>query len=823
MTNHDASPCLSQNASMIDNDVANSEACCDEQPSVPAHMNVRSYGSYAAAVAVNHDHDPHLQFSNTPFSHSSSMEFILIREVDADILEQGVEEKRGADLADFDDEGRRLEASESNVSLTELESEAIAREEELDLSSRSAERGSSDGLIIMGDSVDESRNDLSPSSSAASSIAAIAAPPLHHTSSRKYIISASSNNDNISMPAIAEDASCHIPHPSSSDNILQPQSHINDNIESVEPLESQSESNDYFLGATSPQSPPKPQIQIQDLEIDHEALARRIASGRAHHRSASFDRRMSESAQFAEAVGEELDSLLLKKIIEEDSSSDFDDDEIDEEGGANLILHEDEQAELLDYKDADGQHPPNQVDEQSAGEPSSEKIEPTCVSTDLAQMSLQSPQELPQLSTTSLETGAGSAPTTPAPSPCKANSMATHPRGPPVTTCFHPPCYVDWKFTFSRQHSSGSNLDGNNTARHKGSVPNSSSGESDFVYRGIRANPPEIIKAGMARGNYAQLHRKAWLEVSDKHHRYGKNLRMYYRHWEALEHPFYMFFDWLDSKGDAIGNPLPNLPEIPRPVLDSDTVLYITNPEIQASYALDIVANPADGSAIILDQNGTPIDTGKDGWIFVLRDHVLYGSQKVTAPHKSPTANGGLSGVTSPGAGAKPRQRFHHSSFFGGKAVASAGIFLTNEQGRLTQLYPHSGHYRPGEAHMQRSLFFFQQLGVELATFVVDMQQIFKVSRKFAPGDKGKKDKENNSTIDNGKHSQNGHGKQEKVKKSKKTDCLHLMCAAEVACFLAHKALMIERGVFHQIHKIRRIRPMEMRDSVRFVLNYVNN
>ena len=52
---------------------------------------------------------------------------------------------------------------------------------------------------------------------------------------------------------------------------------------------------------------------------------------------------------------------------------------------------------------------------------------------------------------------------------------------------------------------------------------------------------------------------------------------------------------------------MPSLPEIPRPVLDSDTVLYITDPEITASYALDIVANPADGSATILDQNGEKI------------------------------------------------------------------------------------------------------------------------------------------------------------------------------------------------------------------------
>ena len=63
----------------------------------------------------------------------------------------------------------------------------------------------------------------------------------------------------------------------------------------------------------------------------------------------------------------------------------------------------------------------------------------------------------------------------------------------------------------------------------------------ELGYKGVTL--PDITKRGISRGNYAQLHRKAWLEVSDKYHRYGKNLRMYYKHWEKLGHPFNMFFD----------------------------------------------------------------------------------------------------------------------------------------------------------------------------------------------------------------------------------------------------------------------------------------
>lgn len=132
------------------------------------------------------------------------------------------------------------------------------------------------------------------------------------------------------------------------------------------------------------------------------------------------------------------------------------------------------------------------------------------------------------------------------------------------TLSAHPP-FRDWKFT--RQYSS----------RYGEEV------KEELGYKGISSSRLEITQRGVSRGNYAQLHRKAWLEVSDKHHRYGKNLRMYYSYWESLDHPYSMFFDWLDSKGEAEGQPLPNLPECSRTLLDSDTVLYITDPEVSST------------------------------------------------------------------------------------------------------------------------------------------------------------------------------------------------------------------------------------------------
>ena len=123
---------------------------------------------------------------------------------------------------------------------------------------------------------------------------------------------------------------------------------------------------------------------------------------------------------------------------------------------------------------------------------------------------------------------------------------------------------------------------------------------------------------------------------------------------------------------------------------------------------------------------------------------------------------------------------------------------------------------------MQRVLFFLHQLGVELITFMVDMQQIFKVTREVSHkggntglGDKGQGD----GDKDKKNHTATTHAK---AKKRAKVGSLHLLSGQEVALFLAHKALFIEKGVFQQIHKIQRI-PKASRDCVNIVLNYVNS
>ena len=436
------------------------------------------------------------------------------------------------------------------------------------------------------------------------------------------------------------------------------------------------------------------------LRSDSDQFAFQIERGMST-RSKSFDRRLNEAVQFAEAVGElppkHQDEV---QVIIEESGSEYDDDSDDE----------------VHMQDA----PPSPSHNATAGSRTDETR---------SVIECESSVE-PEPEDHAFDLG-----------------VTKKPKSRP-----------QWPFKTTMAHGPSTDF------LHKlpaGVEP------PDFVYKGISSNPPEVTQRGLSRGNYAQLHRKAWLEVSDKYHRYGKNLRLYYRYWERLGFPTNQFFDWLDSKGEAAGQSLPNLEDCPRSQLDADTVLYIANPEITDGYELDIQADDS-GRGLVVDVDGDPVLTGLDGWIFVLRDKKLYGAQKITS------VNG------------HSKQRFHHSSFFGGKAVAAAGILLTDERGYLTRFYPHSGHYRPGEADVQRMLFFLHHKGVQMRTFDVDTQQILHVSRHEATRKAGQVSDE------------------AAEKKKKKTQSLHLKPAVYVSCLLAHKARLIGEGTFDQLHSIRK-------------------
>ncbi len=69
---------------------------------------------------------------------------------------------------------------------------------------------------------------------------------------------------------------------------------------------------------------------------------------------------------------------------------------------------------------------------------------------------------------------------------------------------------------------------------------------------------------------------------------------------------------------------------------------------------------------------------------------------------------------------------------------------------------------------------------------------------------KGKKKKTEKGNKNREKTEKGNKGKGEGEKKVKKVDRRHLEKAANVACFLAHKAGFIGEGIFDKIHQIRK-------------------
>ena len=140
--------------------------------------------------------------------------------------------------------------------------------------------------------------------------------------------------------------------------------------------------------------------------------------------------------------------------------------------------------------------------------------------------------------------------------------------------------------------------------------------------------PEQVSRTGCMSRISSKLDQRSWLEVEDPKHRYAKNLRSYFQAWSNLGEPTGNFWHWLDE-GHEIDS-------LPRRILDSDTVHYCS-PEEVSNFALSI-----DSDGVIRHaHSGELVDTPDNGWIFVLRDGVLYATEKKT---------------TAP--------RFHHSSFW---------------------------------------------------------------------------------------------------------------------------------------------------------------
>jgi len=198
-----------------------------------------------------------------------------------------------------------------------------------------------------------------------------------------------------------------------------------------------------------------------------------------------------------------------------------------------------------------------------------------------------------------------------------------------------------------------------------------------------------------------EVHAKCQLEVQDPKHRYGKFLRAYHKEWNRIGQPEQDFFIWLD--GASV-----DLQHIPFSALNAEVVRYIEDEDAQQKYLVEFKNGR-------LHRHGTDefVTTGESGWIFVLKNNQLYASKKVT--NSSP--------------------RFHHTSFLGGGRVQMAGIFMAVD-GKITAIYPHSGHYRPRETNLLLLLLCLIDNGCDLHKAEVDMQRTMRVARdiRFCEG-----------------------------------------------------------------------------------------
>lgn len=95
-----------------------------------------------------------------------------------------------------------------------------------------------------------------------------------------------------------------------------------------------------------------------------------------------------------------------------------------------------------------------------------------------------------------------------------------------------------------------------------------------------------------------------WLELVDKHHRYGSNLKQYHTEWDKAQTQ-QNFFYWLDrGEGRAV-----DLPACPRSRLDSEHVTYLTASQ-RCNYIVDVDSQ----GRLRYRRNGELADTSPYRW-----------------------------------------------------------------------------------------------------------------------------------------------------------------------------------------------------------------
>ncbi|KAF9319643.1 hypothetical protein BG003_008599 [Podila horticola] len=205
-----------------------------------------------------------------------------------------------------------------------------------------------------------------------------------------------------------------------------------------------------------------------------------------------------------------------------------------------------------------------------------------------------------------------------------------------------------------------------------------------------------------------------WLEMSDRKHRYGSNLKPYHEHW-LKEDTSENFFYWLDhGKGRTL-----SLESRPRDRLEDQRVTYLQEHE-RTQYAVEVI----DG-LLYYRQSGrmvhtlpTSIQADDDVDISqILPDADVNDDEETRLEKKRIRNKAKYIYVTDPQGimyvAQKVKGQFHHSSFLGGGTVCAAGGIIVN-RGRLIKINPKSGHYRPGQRHFDKLLDNLKNMGISL-------------------------------------------------------------------------------------------------------------
>ncbi|CAG8501879.1 26781_t:CDS:2 [Racocetra persica] len=208
-----------------------------------------------------------------------------------------------------------------------------------------------------------------------------------------------------------------------------------------------------------------------------------------------------------------------------------------------------------------------------------------------------------------------------------------------------------------------------------------------------------------------------WLEICDLKHRYGANLKIYHDYWlqtESNEN----FFVWLDEGG---GKDL-DLRARPRSQLEKEKVKYLSKTE-----RADFEVKFKDG-LLVYKKSGIPVYTHRSEDSTSNSPFSLANINK-SAEDDGENGSSSLHRRVSEGrnekwiyvtdcfgnfyVGQKKKGHFHHSSFLAGGAICAAGGIKVRN-GKLIELNPKSGHYKPAKHHFNALVDRLKKEGVDL-------------------------------------------------------------------------------------------------------------